>query len=146
MIKNIVTSLLITFLVSLFTAGLAGYVFDLHYMKTFVLVSAIQIIGFYIWNTILQTILRIRIEQEQTKQAEYFTRQGVDANCAHCNVINFIPVSMDQENEFNCMSCNKENAVYIDITVAQKTDIIDKQNLSIKSYIKDRVDAEQSIK
>ena len=96
------------------------------------------------YNSLTQTILRIRIEQEQTKQAEFFTKQGVDVSCAHCNALNFIPISMEQENEFNCASCNKENAVYIDITVAQKTDIIDKQNLTVNSYIKDKIDAEKS--
>jgi transposase-like protein len=143
MIRNIVVSLLATSLVALTFAGVISYVFEYNFVRAFVLLCIIQFVGFYIYNSIVQTILRIRIEQEQTKQAEYFTKQGVDVTCAHCNSMNYIPVSMEQDNEFSCTSCGKENAVYIDITVAQKTDIIDKQSLTINSYNKDTRDEKQ---
>jgi hypothetical protein len=143
MIRNIVASLLATSLVALTFAGVISYVFEYDFIRAFVLLCIVQFVGFYLYNSIVQTILRIRIEQEQTKQAEFFTKQGVDVTCAHCNAMNYIPVSMEQGNEFNCMSCDKENAVYIDITVAQKTDIIDKQSLTINSYSKDARDKKQ---
>lgn len=143
MIRNIVVSLLATSLVALTLAGVISYVFEYDFIRAFVLLCIVQFVGFYLYNSIVQTILRIRIEQEQTKQAEFFTKQGVDVTCAHCNAMNYIPVSMEQGNEFNCMSCDKENAVYIDITVAQKTDIIDKQSLTINSYSKDARDKKQ---
>ena len=86
-----------------------------------------------------------RFEQEQTRQAEYFSKQGVDVNCAYCSNVNFIPVSMSDTNEFVCDSCGKPNSVYVDITVAQKTDIIDKQGVNIILNNKEKHDAERRI-
>jgi hypothetical protein len=146
MIKSIFLSLLTTCLVSLMVASIVTYVFEYNFTRAFILLCIIQFVGFYLYNSLTQTILRIRIEQEQTKQAEYFTKQGVDVSCAHCNSLNFIPVSMEQDNEFNCSACGKENAVYIDITVAQKTDIIDKQSLTVNSHIKEKTDAESRVR
>ena len=145
MIKNIVTSLTITTIVSLVIAVIGQFIFSLDASKTFVSAFIIQILGFYIWNSIVQSILTYRITQEQTKQAEYFTQQGVEVTCAHCNAVNFIPVSMEQDNSFNCQSCDKQNSVYIDVTVAQKTDIVDKQSVTISPHIKDKLDAERKL-
>jgi hypothetical protein len=85
------------------------------------------------------------VEKERTQQAEMLSQQGVAVGCAYCNDANFIPVRMDDENNFTCESCGKENSVYIDITVAQKTDIIDRQNVSVNTHIKDEIDAAQRI-
>ena len=82
---------------------------------------------------------------EETKRIEAYAQQGVDAACAYCNDMNYIPIRMDDDNTFDCGSCGKTNAVYIDVTVAQKTDIINKQNLSVSSYIKDKIDATERL-
>ena len=74
-----------------------------------------------------------------------FSQQGVEVNCAHCNQPSFVPVRMDEENEFTCEQCGKHNSIYIDITVAQKAQLIDRDRLSVTSYIKDKIDAEQKL-
>lgn len=145
MIRNILTSLSITAIISAIAAIIGQYIFSINAGKVFVLAFITQIICFYIWNSLVQAILTYRITQEQTKQAEYFTQQGAEVSCAYCSAVNFIPVSMEQDNSFACESCEKENSVYIDITVAQKTDIIDKQSLTVNSFIKDKADAKRKL-
>ena len=53
---------------------------------------------------------------------------------------------MDESNSFDCEHCGKTNSLYIDITVAQKTDILDRDILSINSHIKEKIDAAEKIK
>lgn len=145
MIKSILTSLLITAIVSLIGGSTLSYLTDYNIIKCIVLLFVLQVIFFYIWNSVSQSILTFKLEQEQTKQAEYFSQQGVEASCSHCNSVNFVPVRMDQDNEFDCTNCGKSNSVYIDIVVAQKAQLIDKQQLSVSSYIKDKVDATERL-
>lgn len=145
MIKSIITSLIITTVVSLIGGTTLSYLTDYNIIKCIVLFFVVQVIFFYIWNSVSQSILTFRLEQEQTKQAEYFSQQGVEASCAHCNSINFVPVRMDQDNEFNCSSCGKSNSVYIDVVIAQKAQLIDKQQLSVSQYMKDKIDAAEQL-
>ena len=145
MIFNIIKSLAITTVVAIIFSILFNYTAGYDYMKTFVVAFLLQIVGFYIWNSLLQVVLTIRVEKERTIQADMLSRQGIGVACAYCNDANYIPVRMDDDNNFTCEACDKENSVYIDITVAQKTDIIDKQSVSVNSYIKDKVDATQRI-
>lgn len=145
MIKSIITSLIITTVVSLVGGTTLSYLTDYNIIKCIVLFFVVQVIFFYIWNSVSQSILTFRLEQEQTKQAEYFSQQGVEASCAHCNSINFVPVRMDQDNEFDCSSCGKSNSVYIDVVIAQKAQLIDKQQLSVSQYMKDKIDAAEQL-
>lgn len=143
MIRTILLSLLITAVVSTITGVLGNLLFQIEFIKTFTVLFILQLSISYIWNSLLQYITRIKIETEETRRAELFVQQGVTANCAYCKVPNYIPVRMDEPNDFKCESCGKENSIYVDITVAQKTEIIDKDNLSINEYIKEKVDAEE---
>jgi hypothetical protein len=145
MIKNILTSLIITTVVSLAGGTLISYLIDYDITKSVITLFVLQIIFFYIWNSVSQSILTFKLEQEQTKQAEYFSQQGLEASCAHCNSVNFVPIRMDQDNEFDCENCGKPNSVYIDVVVAQKAQLLDKQQLSVSSYIKDKLDATERL-
>lgn len=145
MIKNIVFSLAVTAVLSLLVSLLGWYVFEYDLLRGFIVVFLIQLIGSYIYKSFLQTLERNSIRTEETKRIELYSQQGVDASCAYCNAVNFIPIRMDDDNSFECETCGKTNAVYLDVTVAQKTDIIDKQNLSVSSYIKDKVDATERL-
>ena len=145
MIKTILFSLTITTLLSVVISALIWLVFDIDPVRCFLATFLIQLVGSYIYRSFLQTLERNNIRSEETKRIEMYSQQGVDANCAYCNATNFIPVRMDDDNSFACEACDKTNAVYIDVTVAQKTDIIDKQNLSVSSYIKEKIDATERL-
>lgn len=145
MIKTILFSLTITTLLSAVIGALIWLVFDVNMVRGFLVCFLVQLIGSYIYRSMLQTLERNNIRSEETKRIEIYSQQGVDASCAYCNAPNFIPVRMDDDNTFTCEACDKTNAVYIDVTIAQKTDIIDKQNLSVSSYIKEKIDATERI-
>ncbi|NDG52933.1 MAG: hypothetical protein EBY39_07905 [Flavobacteriia bacterium] len=146
MIKTILLSLLITTIVSCAAGFIGSLMFGIEFIKVCVIMFLLQLAGSYIWNSLLQYIARIKMETEETKRIELYTQQGVTANCAYCKTPNYVPIRMDESNNFKCENCDKENSIYVDIVVAQKTDIIDKDNLSISEYIKDKVDAEERIR
>lgn len=145
MIKNILFSLTVTTTLSIFVSLLGYYVFNYDTLKGFIVVFITQLICSYVYRSFIQTLERNSMRVEETKRIEAYTQQGVDAACAYCNDMNYIPIRMDDDNTFDCESCGKTNAVYIDVTVAQKTDIINKQNLSVSSYIKDKIDATERL-
>ena len=124
MIKDILISTLITLVVASTTGAIALYGFEASFWKTFAVATFSQLLLFYIWNSLVQIFVKIRLEQEQTKQYEIFEEQGRDVNCAYCNHSNFIPILLNSDNKFICDNCGEENSVYIDITIARKTDII----------------------
>lgn len=146
MIKDIIKSLLLTILVALFFTACGYYIFNLDILNTFVCSILVQIIVFYLWNSILGAVVRINLEKQETQRIEQYEKQGVDVSCAHCNAMNFIPIRVNDENSFNCTQCDKPNSVYVDITVAQKADLIGRDSLSIETYIKDKVDAANKLK
>ena len=130
MLKDIIISTVITLAVATTTGAIAVYGFDGSFEKTFAVATLAQLLMFYIWNSLVQIFVRIRLEQEQTKQYEIFEEQGREVQCAYCNHSNFIPVLINSDNKFICDSCSEENVVYIDITIARKTDIISTEKSS----------------
>jgi hypothetical protein len=146
MIKSIVVSLLVTVVLSLVGATICNFVFEYNFIKSFVVFILVQLSVSFIWSSILSYLANVNAAREETARLELYSQQGVDADCAYCKKTNFIPIRMDEVNDFICDSCGKNNSVYIDVTIAQKTDIIDKDSLSVKEYIKDKIDATERIK
>ena len=44
-------------------------------------------------------------------------------------------------NNFDCVSCNKNNSVYMNITTAQTTSPLDLNALTVSTYIQEKEDA-----
>ena len=145
MIRDILISLAITTVVAIVASSACMYVFDYDYMKVFVVAMLTQLIGFYLWNSLLQMILKLRMEREQTIRIEQYNEQGLEVKCAHCNSLNFIHIKVNEDNQFDCTQCDKSNSVYIDITVAPKTDVSTRDTLSVSSYIKEKADAARKL-
>ena len=145
MIRDILISAATTLVVAAIASSICAYVFDYNYMKVFVITMSIQIVGFYLWNSLLQLLVKFRMEREQTIRIEQYNEQGVEVNCANCNSLNFIPIKINEDNQFNCSQCDKSNSVYIDVTVAPKTDVSDRDTLSISSLIKEKTDATRKL-
>ena len=146
MIRDILVSLLLTVVVSVVIASASYLIYDTDILRVAGAAFLIQIIGFYLWNTLLQVLIKNKLEQEQTERIKVYEKQGVTANCAYCDKSNYVPIRMDESNSFDCEHCGKTNSLYIDITVAQKTDILDRDILSINSHIKEKIDAAEKIK
>lgn len=138
MIQTILLSILKTLTVSAILSGLFIYYTSYTFVDVFVTTIILQFVLFYIWNTYTQYKLRLVQEVEETKRTEMYTQQGVTVECAHCKSMNYIPIRMDQENGFDCEDCGRSNSVYIDVTVARKTEIVDK--------ITNKADAERKLR
>ena len=143
MINKILLSLLKTALVALALGTFTSYTFNVDIVRACLCYFIGQFILFYIWNTYTEYQMRLNMEREETKRIASYSKQGVTAECAHCRQENFIPIRMDEINEFECDVCGKANSVYIDVTVAQKASLIDRENLSVSSYIKDNLKTPQ---
>jgi len=146
MFKQIILSLIKTVAVATALSLIISHAFSLVFLDWFLVCIAAQFIMFYMWNSFLEYRLNVAREREETERITSFMEQGVDAICAYCNASNFIPIKLDDDNEFNCTECNKDNSVYVDITIAQKTQIIDKQSLNVSSYVKEKIDATKTIR
>lgn len=140
-IKQILTSLIKTLVVSLTLSTAGYYLFKFPFIEGLIAVTILQVIIFYIWNTYVEYRLRITESIQITQRISEFSKQGIDAQCAHCSNINYIPVRFDEENIFKCETCGKPNSVYIDVTIAQSATGINKEFLSIGSYTKGKEDS-----
>lgn len=98
-----------------------------------------QFVLFYLWNTYREYTQNLVSEREQTKRIEAYSQQGVTVECAHCRQPNYVPIRLDDVNEFDCEGCGKSNSVYVDITVAQQAALLDKQNLSVTSLLEKNI-------
>jgi uncharacterized membrane protein YeaQ/YmgE (transglycosylase-associated protein family) len=105
-------------------AGIVGSTFwslDQGFLKPFILTIIIQFVGFWMFNTISQHIYNIKQKQLENERIAEFTKQGVEVECAYCKTTNLVPVRFDLDNDFECVNCEKPNAIYIGVTVTQKT-------------------------
>ena len=146
MISSILTSLFKTTTVSVVVALVAKLMFEQSPTPWFIVTFLGQFVLFYVWNSYMSYRFRLDINQQETERIKAFETQGVNVNCAHCSTTNYIPVRFDEDNKFDCDACGKTNAVYVDVTVAQPTQFLDKQNISINSIIKEKIDATDKLK
>ena len=129
MFINIINSLLKTVTVSVVIALIAQLLFEQDAVMWFVVSFLGQFVLFYMWNSYVSYKLNLDINRQETERIKAFESQGVDVKCAHCNSVNYIPIRMDEDNGFECAACGKTNAVYVDVTVAQQTEFIDKRKV-----------------
>lgn len=120
-IYYIIRSIIITVIIS----SIIALLFLNHFWIAFAITTAIQIILFYIVNTIRDVSL-YRLENQRI--AEY-SKQGMLLKCP-CHVQNeeFVPIYLNEPNEYNCGACNKPVSVKIEATTLAATIPIDIDN------------------
>jgi hypothetical protein len=128
--KNLIRSISINLIVSALF-GLANVLFGGNFLYVFAFAFLIQ----YVLYSVIATII-INYYREKTKQIELNKLENLSTilECAYCkqkNLLTFIP-EQNERTEFICTSCNKENAVIINFTVARITD-----SLPINSLLTD---------
>lgn len=139
--RSIVITLIITGAASA-VAHLLGYNILKTSLLIFIGIVCVSIIGSYMRDGFI-VINNKKLENDRIRE---FTKQGLNVNCALCSAENFIPIRLDNSNTFVCQSCDKENAVYINITTAQITTPLDTSPISITSFVEDKIEAENKIK
>jgi hypothetical protein len=123
-------SLLFTTIVS-GVVGLGGYLLGGLFWGWFILAFGIQFIIFAVINTFLQrkdTIEGAKILNEQLEVLSKFT---IQLACAYCKQANSVPITLNQENKFQCGSCNQVNAVKMQFFAAQVTTPLNKVVLPV---------------
>jgi hypothetical protein len=118
-------SLLFTGVVS-GVVGLGGYLLGGNFWGWFILTFGIQFVAFAVINTILQrkdTIEGVKLVNEQLEALSKFT---IQLTCAYCKQSNAVPITLNQENRFQCGSCNQVNAVKMQFFAAQVTTPLNK--------------------
>lgn len=128
--KNLIRSFLTNVLISCI-AGLTSALFGGNFLYVFLFAFLIQ----YVLYSVLTKII-VSYYTEKTKQLELSKLENLSTilECAYCkqqNVLTFIP-ERNERTEFVCSSCNRENAVIINFTVARIT-----ESLPINSLLND---------
>ena len=142
---NIFKSLIVTLIVS------AAVTIVLHFtglplIKTFaIIVTSLFILGFIV-GQISDTLGAINNKKLENDRIAEFTKQGVSIDCAYCNISNFVPIRLDVKNEFNCNSCNKSNAIYIDILATRTTTPLQLDPMQIQTINTEKDEAINKIK
>jgi len=117
---NIFRSLAITLAIS-FIVSLVFWSTGYDYIKPFILTTVGQFTIFWLINNWLRNKHLIENKQLENERIKEFSKQGVEVECSYCKTPNLIPVRFDTDNDFECVNCEKHNAVYIGVTVTQKT-------------------------
>lgn len=101
--------------------GIGGYLLTGHFWGFFALAFGIQFVLFAVINTYLQrkdTLEGAKVLNEQLEALSKFT---IQLACAYCKQSNAVPITLNQENRFQCGSCNQVNAVKMQFFAAQVT-------------------------
>jgi hypothetical protein len=118
-------SLLLTTVVS-GVVGLGGYLLAGLFWGWFILAFGIQFIIFMVINTLLQRKDSIEGAKIVNDQLEALSKFTIQLTCAYCKQLNAVPITLNQENRFQCGSCNQVNAVKMQFLAAQITTPLNK--------------------
>lgn len=132
-LANIAKSILILICISASISYVIGIKYD-NFWQSFIVISAIQIIGANFCRKIINIIVKSKNKKLDILEAASLSEAGVDVSCAFCGEINNIPVSFSGNNDFKCIKCGKENALYLNITTAQKTDTTISSTITVNSF------------
>jgi phage FluMu protein Com len=142
----VLKSILIVCVVSAICAAIANPVFGIEYHKTFTASIAIQFVIGFIASAIRDALTTTKLKELQVMEIESYAKQGMELKCAHCNTVSFVPIRFDEHNTFDCPQCNSANAVYVKVTVARETSMMNNKPVSVSSINDDESIAIRSIK
>lgn len=140
MLFGIVRSIAITATVSSAVGGIF-WALDGNFWKPFVLATVIQFVIFWMFTTVMDRISLFKQKQIENDRIAEFSKQSIEAECSYCKTLNLIPLQMDRDNDFDCTNCGKPNAVYIGVTVTQKTTPLNVSSLAINTLNPDEQSA-----
>ena len=104
-----------------------------NFANVFVTCTLIQFGVFWMFNTIIQHVTQMKMTKLENERISEYSKQSIQANCAYCATDNLIPLRLNQDNDFTCTNCGKTNAVYVGVTVTQKTTPMNMNSLDINT-------------
>ena len=137
---DMIKSLIITVSVSL-AIGVLSWASGHDYIKPAILALVGQFVLFWLFNSWLRKQHITQTNKLENERIKEFTKQAVEVECSYCKTTNLIPVRFDIDNDFNCTNCNKPNAVYVGVTVTQKTTPLNVSPLMINTLNPDEQQA-----
>jgi len=139
--RNVVYSLFITLVIAVLLGGAGSYMFDVSLMKCITAAVILQFLFFAIYNNIMQYYTNRSIERETSIRITEIGKQAAEVQCAHCNVVNYVPIHISADNSFDCAECSRSNAIYLSITTAQKTHPLDVSQFTVNTLIEEKLAA-----
>ena len=136
MILPVIRSLIILLTVST-AVGYATYELEYGFIPGFIVALLLQLLVFNTAKYIRDSIMTVKIKSMQLEEIKSFEQQGIELNCAHCKESVFVPIRLDQQNSFECPACGKNNAVYVNMTVARETDSINMDAITTRLLVDD---------
>lgn len=128
----VIRSLLLTFSVCTIISVIA-YTLEYNYIAAFLFTFVIQIAVGFIVSSIRDSWLAIKSEQIENDRIALLSQQGLELKCAHCSNSSFVPIRLDEHNNYDCPHCTKSNAVYLNVTVARETAMMNVGRLTTNS-------------
>ena len=120
MLGRIAKSLGLTILVSVSVAFFLTS-FNINFWASALLVTVLQIAAWNIFQYFEQKKVAQQQADEEIKLIELLSKQSTIIPCVECKVDNVVPIRFDQDNQFECVGCKKNNAVYMNIESASVT-------------------------
>jgi len=142
---EIFKSLLLICSISGIISYIGYYYYNIEYTGTFILICIIQLaLSWYIKTYIQFKREKITVEM-QTAMLDQIENESTQAPCAYCGEVNMIPISPVDDNDFECINCEKKNSVYVNITVAQQTVPVSSEPYEVTNYNSNLAHAKASI-
>jgi hypothetical protein len=131
---EITKSILLTLLIAAAIAIISNQFLNQSFIGVLLLSITIQIVFAWFFRTYLQYTHQKNLATQQSLILSQLDAEATEAPCAYCGAINLIPVSPNQNNDFECIECGEPNSVYVNVTVAQKTVPIDADRYEVTNF------------
>jgi phage FluMu protein Com len=115
------------------SATYAGNLAGWPLLDTFIIATACQLVLGFIMSSVKSAIVTTKMKQLQVDEVEAFSKQGLDLKCAHCGNASFVPIRLDEHNTYACPHCTKTNSIYIKVTIARETTMINSPSITTSS-------------
>ena len=142
----ILRSILIIIAISAICSAVVNPVFGVDYLKAFIAATGIQLVLGLITSSVRDALSTTKLKELQVQELSEYAKQGMELKCAHCNQFSFVPLRFDEHNSYDCPHCNSANAVYINVTVARETNMLNKKSVTTTSSNDDESIAIKSMK
>ena len=111
---TIFKSILILSVVSSFIGG-CFVLLNISFLPVFGLSFITQILIWNLFNNWKNQQTQIEFEQIQNERIKEFSKQGLNCICPdeNCNHRAFVPIVLNEDNEYECPKCKKKIKVYI---------------------------------
>lgn len=118
---NIFRSIAIVICVSVFFAGISSYFFPYTFPQLLIVAFCAQIIGYFLWKSVLDAFIAVNLRKLENELAIDLKKHTLEIECANCNEMHGIPMTISEEPVFKCGKCGVKNKIYVTAETAVMT-------------------------